>query len=229
MPSNRFLRGTQRRRAVTLIEAVLFISIALGLIVGGIVFYQQASLAAKTQRHIRELSSLIQEARVLYHGVTAIDFFDADPTQLAHMYSSGTRIDDVLVAAGAVPPGLVVPARPQSALLPGSRFINPWGGEVSLTIGRTQPGWETRLMVVTTDIPNAVCTRLATSSGRQNAVTDRVVRTHYGHMDPVTKGGLVSSTNRPDISPSDTISSGFQLPMCDSPDGVVDLGLTVEL
>jgi len=34
--------GFFRQRAVTLIEAVLFISVALGLIVGGIVFFQQA-------------------------------------------------------------------------------------------------------------------------------------------------------------------------------------------
>jgi len=38
----------RRNRAVTLIEAVLYISIALALIVGGLVFYQQASTAAKT-------------------------------------------------------------------------------------------------------------------------------------------------------------------------------------
>ena len=41
------------RRGVTLIEAVLFISIALGLIVGGLVFFQQASLAARTNDAVR--------------------------------------------------------------------------------------------------------------------------------------------------------------------------------
>jgi hypothetical protein len=35
----------RRNRAVTLIEAVLYISIALALIVGGLVFFQQASTA----------------------------------------------------------------------------------------------------------------------------------------------------------------------------------------
>jgi hypothetical protein len=43
----------RRNRAVTLIEAVLYISIALALIVGGLVFFQQASTAQKTNATIR--------------------------------------------------------------------------------------------------------------------------------------------------------------------------------
>ena len=47
-----------RKRGVTLIEAVLFISIALGLIVGGIVFFQQASLAQRTNDAVRTVSGV---------------------------------------------------------------------------------------------------------------------------------------------------------------------------
>ncbi len=47
--------GAARRRGVTLIEAVLYISIALALIVGGLVFFQQASLAQRTNSAVRNI------------------------------------------------------------------------------------------------------------------------------------------------------------------------------
>lgn len=54
------------RRGVTLIEAVLFIAVALGLIVGGLVFYQQASRAATHQAVVRQLQVVQGEVRALY-------------------------------------------------------------------------------------------------------------------------------------------------------------------
>ena len=64
----------RRHRAVTLIEAVLYISIALALIVGGLVFFQQASTAAKTSTMVRQLSAAMAEARILLKGMPPSGF-----------------------------------------------------------------------------------------------------------------------------------------------------------
>ncbi len=53
-----------RRRAVTLIEAVLFIAVALAVIVGGLAFYQQASIALTTQKTIRLTSAFPLSSRL---------------------------------------------------------------------------------------------------------------------------------------------------------------------
>jgi cell division protein FtsL len=63
----------RRNRAVTLIEAVLYISIALALIVGGLVFFQQASTAAKTSALVRQLSATLAEGRVQIKGTPFTD------------------------------------------------------------------------------------------------------------------------------------------------------------
>ncbi|MBL4541866.1 MAG: hypothetical protein JKP97_08670 [Rhodobacteraceae bacterium] len=54
-----------RRRGVTLIGAVLFIAVALGVIIGGLVFYQQASTAAMTRNTIQQLTAYGSEIRAL--------------------------------------------------------------------------------------------------------------------------------------------------------------------
>lgn len=64
-------------RGVTLTEAALFISVALGLIVGGLVFYQQAARASQWQDFRRALEVLHSEIRAMYqvsnwHKITPI-------------------------------------------------------------------------------------------------------------------------------------------------------------
>ena len=49
------------RRGVTLTEAVLFISVALGIIVGGLVYFQQARNSDKTMEFVR-LARMVQTA-----------------------------------------------------------------------------------------------------------------------------------------------------------------------
>ena len=71
----------RRNRAVTLIEAVLYISIALALIVGGLVFFQQASTAARTSAMVRHVSAIVAETRVLMKGLPpSAEWFDITPT-----------------------------------------------------------------------------------------------------------------------------------------------------
>jgi hypothetical protein len=66
---------------------VLFIAIALGLIVGGLVFFQQASTAQRTTETIRLITGLVSEVRAIeQQGLDA-----------------GLDIIPILKAAGAVP------------------------------------------------------------------------------------------------------------------------------
>jgi hypothetical protein len=140
----------RRNRAVTLIEAVLYISIALALIVGGLVFFQQASTAAKTSRMVREMSAVIAEARVLVKGIPLTDI--------------PTNISAYLISAGAVPPSMV-----QSGVL-----YNPFGGGTLISASNSAQG--PRLTINTFEVPQGVCARLltATSGSDDDLVSGRV-------------------------------------------------------
>jgi len=130
----------RRNRAVTLIEAVLYISIALALIVGGLVFFQQASTAAKTSAMVRHISALVAETRVLMKGLPpSATFFDITPT---------------MIAAGAVPSDMV---------LSPTSISNPFGGTTELSA--TPLSWGDQMVSVElTNIPKGVCARLLTAS-----------------------------------------------------------------
>jgi carbamoyl-phosphate synthase large subunit len=54
-----------RFRSVTLIEAVLFISIAIGVIIGGLVFFRQAQTASRTMETVRLYQALLTESKVM--------------------------------------------------------------------------------------------------------------------------------------------------------------------
>ena len=96
------------RRGVTLIEAVLFIAVALGLIVGGLVAFQQAQLAARTNQAARSLSAIASEVRAQYR--TQPDFIGLT--------------DQVLIGTGSAP---------VSELTPNNfRILNPWNDLVLL-------------------------------------------------------------------------------------------------
>jgi type II secretory pathway pseudopilin PulG len=134
-----------RKRGVTLIEAVLFISIALGIIVGGLVFFQQASLAQRTSDAVRTISSISSETRAMYQ--TETDFAGVAP--------------DVLINAGAVP----------SNIVDGVNLQNEWGGTAGLAAYQTggvlngntnEPANNEAFVIEYTDIPQAACVRLGT-------------------------------------------------------------------
>jgi hypothetical protein len=99
-----FLRGL-RHRAVTLIEAVLFIAIALGLIVGGLVFFRQASTARQTQETVRMAQAIVSEVRALFKR-------DRPDSQV--------ELAEILIASGAVPS--------QYVHEDGDKLVSPWGG-----------------------------------------------------------------------------------------------------
>ena len=135
-----FRKQLGSRRGVTLIEAVLFISIALGLIVGGLVFFQQASLAQRTNDAVRSISSLASETRAAYR--TQQSFAGLTPA--------------VLINSGAVP----------SSAINGTNIRNEWGGDA--LIGPTPAlgtiAADSAFFIEYTNIPAAACVRLATAT-----------------------------------------------------------------
>jgi hypothetical protein len=135
-----FRRASGTRRAVTLIEAVLFIAIALSLIVGGLVFYQQAQTARQTQETVRLVTALVMEARALYSS--------APP-------ESVTNIGPVLIASGAVPSRYI----DQSS----NSIVAPWGDRIGINAGpQTEPafGYTRNTLGVTFErMPPKVCVR----------------------------------------------------------------------
>ena len=141
----------RRNRAVTLIEAVLYIAIALALIVGGLVFYQQASTAAKTNTMVRQLSAVLAEGRVLVKGMP----LGTEPVGFVH------QIDDLLIAAGAVPSDMVASA---------TSLTNPFGGTTEVSyLNMTDYGQVMRMTL--TDVPQTVCARLLTASSGSDSLT----------------------------------------------------------
>ena len=141
--------GAARKRGVTLIEAVLYISIALALIVGGLVFFQQASLAQRTNSAVRNISAIASETRALYQGQNNFDGF----TQLS------------LINAGAVPSSLI------SGTSASPTLTNEWGGLITAdSTGATDTPAHSGFRVVYPNLPTAACVRLtatdASGSGR---------------------------------------------------------------
>jgi hypothetical protein len=135
----------RRNRAVTLIEAVLYISIALALIVGGLVFFQQASTAAKTSAMVRHISVLVAETRALTRGIP-LSAIPAD-------------IEAFLISAGAVP---------LDTVLSPTSISNPFGGTVKLSAFAV-PTMDPLFTLEVSNIPQGVCARLLTSSSGSEA------------------------------------------------------------
>lgn len=141
-----------RRRGVTLIEAVLFISIALGLIVGGLIFFQQASLAQRTNDAVRTLSSIASETRALYQSQD--DF--------------GGLTAAVLNNAGAVP----------ASVNAGATFTHEWAGDAgvfgTLNTGVVDGAGEF-FTIVYENIPSSACVRLAQAVGGSGPIGNGIV------------------------------------------------------
>ena len=132
--------GSTRKRGVTLIEAVLYISIALALIVGGLVFFQQASLAQRTNSAVRNISAIASETRGLYQGQNDFNGF-------THA---------TLINAGAVPTSLINPA---------GNIQNEWGGIVTAgpTAALAPFVANDGFFVTYPNVPTAACVRLTSA------------------------------------------------------------------
>ncbi len=135
--------GAARKRGVTLIEAVLYISIALALIVGGLVFFQQASLAQRTNSAVRNISAIASETRGLY--------------QQQNNFTGFT--DAALINAGAVPSSLI-----DNSVTP-AVLRNEWGGQIvaAATPNNDLAGAASGFTVTYPSLPTAACVRLTSA------------------------------------------------------------------
>lgn len=127
---------TLKERGATLIEAVLFTVIALGLIAGGIAFFEQASTSAKTNDAVRMIASLQSQVRALFQSQP--EFGSSDVTAL-------------LISSNAVPSAMVQDSDDDGAY---DSIINAFGGEVVVT------GVGSQFSIEMTDLPVDVCSRI---------------------------------------------------------------------
>lgn len=126
----------QSERGATLIEAALFTVIALGTIIGGIVFFQQASISAKTNELVRTLASLQTQVRALFQ------------TQ-ASFGTSG--LNTLLITSNAVPSNILQDSDNDGDM---DTLIHGFGGVITVT------GATGQFTIAMTDVPVDVCTRI---------------------------------------------------------------------
>lgn len=188
------LAGTRRKRAVTLIEAVLYISVALALIVGGLVFYQQASTAGKTNAFIRQISALIVEASTIYYDPSF-----TRTVQYGYFGTNATRVGHIIAAGGGAPADTIKAGTYQGAggmgLLQTS-FVNPWGGETEVyvyTFG-VPPAAMPMVSVLSVGVPADVCTRVV----RSDPITrNGALHSNYAYYSVTEGSDLASATTLP--------------------------------
>lgn len=141
--------ASSRRRGVTLIEAVLYIAVALALIVGGLVFYQQTVFASRVTSTARALSFIVAEMRQVARDAGA-----------GTIYST-SQAETLLLAQASVPTDSIDMSRPA-----GQRIRHPWGG--SLALGLTDSGGTALLVVFVNSVPVAACTRFGVADASGN-------------------------------------------------------------
>lgn len=160
-------RATRRARAVTLVEGVLFISVALGLIIGGLSVYQQASLSERAAGQMRALGSIVAETRLLVGEIDNMpDLFATDDPML-----QAAVLDDVLVAAGSVAATSLDPQAPSNRVGWASPIRHHWQGAMNILAVR-RDARSPHMVVYLENIPSEVCIRLSslTSSGKSGFV-----------------------------------------------------------
>lgn len=126
----------RRERGATLIEAVLFTVIALGLITGGVVFFEQASMSSQTNSTIRLLASLQSQVRALHQSQA--DFGTAAMTTL-------------LITTNAVPTSR---QRDSDSDGTADRIVSNMGGTVTVT------GATANFTIQVEDVPVDICSRI---------------------------------------------------------------------
>lgn len=165
------LNSAISERGISLIEGVLYLVIALSVIVGGIVFFQQAQLSSNVTDMARAGVSMSSETRGLFQNQRG---FGTD------------NITGALVSAGAVPSNF------ESA--DGEAIIHPFGGgNVAIK------GYDTHFGMALGDLSEEACIRLASvgATGQGSlgtGITGILVDSEVGADDAGTvTGGSVAS------------------------------------
>lgn len=226
MASYQLNRAASRRfRAVTLVEAVLYISIALALIVGGLVFFQQANLSAKMSQQVRAMSAIMSEARAFYsQQANFIALSGSSPTTLISSdYLAGERLDDILIASGGVPASMIAAT---AGTQTGSRLRNAWGGEMAVRAGRDGANNYIGVQFLLFNVPTSACVRLGPSTPQGNASwTDMIAALGmFGTLAVPSNGHSISLGG-----PGQTLSTLGTHCNQASANGVVVMGLRARL
>ena len=128
--------GVSPERGATLIEAVLFTVIALGFVVGGIVFFEQASKSARTNDAVRMLAMLQSQVRAVFQSQATFGTASIVP---------------LLITANAVPSSMQRDTNGDGDF---DAIANHFGGEVKVT------GAGLQFKIALTAVPVDVCTRI---------------------------------------------------------------------
>ena len=126
----------QHERGATLIEAALFTVIALGTIIGGIVFFQQASISAKTNEMVRTLASLQTQVRALF--------------QTQATFGTG-GLNTLLITSNAAPSNILLDSDSDGDM---DALIHGFGGAITVT------GATGQFTIAMAGVPVGVCTRI---------------------------------------------------------------------
>lgn len=123
----------QIKRGIGLIEAILYLVVGTAVLVGGMVFFRQASESARVDNAVRSIVSIQSGVRSLYHSNSR---FPAEGSDLA----------SAVILSGSVPGSLV------SA---DGDLINEWGGSVGVF---ARGGG---FIIDYGDVPREACVRMA--------------------------------------------------------------------
>lgn len=130
-----------RQRGISLIEGILYLVLAISVVVGGIVVFQNAQLSNRVTEAARGIVTIASETRALHQN--ARDFGTADLTP-------------ALVNAGAVPSNF------QNN--DGTDVRHPWGGAVTIT------GADQQFTIALDAVPSDACVRLTSVDARGQGV-----------------------------------------------------------
>ncbi|HDZ51552.1 hypothetical protein LCGC14_0111780 [marine sediment metagenome] len=165
-----------RKRGISLIEAVLYLVIALSVIVGGIVFFQQAQLSNQITDTARMSTGVSSQVRGLFQNQR--DF--------------GTdQLTAAMVKSGAVPSNFVS-ITPVNPYFTEDEIVLPFGGNVEIF------GQESYFVMQFNRLPKAACLRLMSvgidgSGSVGTGITGLSIRTQdgsFGQAVPISASDL---------------------------------------
>lgn len=166
-----------RQRGLTLIEAAVVLGLASLVIAGVMVFYQSASVGAKTTEALGELASLQQAIRTVYSGQPTYDGLSAE----------------ALAATRSIPGKMVVGTGPSTTLR------HAFNGQVSVQAETIAGGTANNGFSIQFEgLPSEACSRMATmdlGTGLFNMQINGGAN-HTSAVDPVTAANQCGNDNQ---------------------------------
>lgn len=159
------------KRGLTLIEALLFLGIAAIVIVGAVLFYNNASGSARTNDALTQVNAFATGVKGLYSGT-------------ARYGANGDDLVDAVINSGVAPRNTVN----------GTTLVNPWGGATLITVG----GAGAHFAITMNAVPQDACVRILTAGLlTQGGLFGAQVRTGTGaapNAAPAASGTMFTPT-----------------------------------